>query len=84
MHSEKVGWIDIKDKQPENHQSVFIHFGWLPPCFENVKVAWYEKSQQLFYTDSVRIDEVFRGFISQEIVDMWMPIPMLLPEWREK
>ena len=46
MHSEKVGWIDIKDKQPENHQSVFIHFGWLPPCFENVKVAWYEKSQR--------------------------------------
>lgn len=84
MRSEQVGWIDMKEKQPENHQSVIIHFGWLPPCFENVKVAWYEKSQHLFYTDSVRIDEILRGFVSQEIVDMWMPIPMLLAEWRNE
>lgn len=83
MRSEKVGWIDIKEKVPENHQSVIIHFGWMYPHFENVRVAWYEKSQCLFYTDSPTTDEMFRGFISQEIVDMWMPIPMLLAEWRE-
>lgn len=39
MRSEEVEWIDIKDKQPENHQSVIIHFGWMPPHFENVRVA---------------------------------------------
>ena len=84
MHSEQVEWIDINEKLPENHQSVIIHYGWIYPNFENVKVVWYEKSQHLFYTDSVRIDEIHRGFISQEIVDMWMPIPMLLAEWRDK
>lgn len=80
MISEQVGWIDIKEKLPENHQSVIIHWGMLYPCFESCKVAWYEASQYLFYTDSPRIDEEHRGFISQEIVDRWMPIPMVLPE----
>lgn len=40
MRSEEVGWIDIKKRVPEDHQSVIIHFGWMYPHFENVKVAW--------------------------------------------
>lgn len=84
MSSEQVGWIDIKEKTPEDHETVVVHFGWLPPCFENCRLAWYEKSQHLFYTDSPRFDEIHRGFISQEVVDMWMPIPMLLAEWKER
>lgn len=83
MRSEQVGWIDIKDKQPENHQAIIIHIGWVYPNFENVKVAWYEKSQHLFYTDSPTMDEIDRGFVPQELVRRWMPIPMFLAEWRE-
>ena len=84
MRSEKVGWIDIHEKQPEQHQTVLVKFGWMPyPCFENVRLAWYEEKQQLFYTDSPLIDEIHRGFISQELVELWMPIPQLLAEWRQ-
>lgn len=83
MKSERVGWIDIKERVPENHETVVVHFGWLPPCFDNCRIAWYEKSQQLFYTDSVIVDENHRGFIGKQLVNMWMPIPMLLAEWSE-
>ena len=77
MKSEQTRWIDINDREPEDQQEVIIHIGWLPPCFNNVAVAWYEKSKKLFYTDSPDIDEIHRGFVAQALVEHWMPIPML-------
>ena len=83
IFSEKVGWIDIKEKSPEDKQMCLVKFGPLPVMFKNVRFAWYSKAQRLFYSEPPDVDEMYRGFIAQEIVTIWMPIPRLMSIWEE-